>query len=128
MVGDIEKEDLLVLQEFRKILCYTREHLKHGETMDNEGRMNSGKKEMWNNFIKSTWFTSKLIDQNNPYNEELAALSPDILIVLIARKILKYIFHEVESVIVSDVEYPVIDESSKIFTFYNMYFVYLIFF
>ena len=36
MVGEIEKEDLSVLQEFRKILGYTREHLKYGETMNNE--------------------------------------------------------------------------------------------
>lgn len=118
MVGEIENEDLLVLQEFRDILVYKRKLLNLGEKMNYEIKQISNKKEIWNIFIKSTWFNSKLIDQNNPYNEELAALSPDVLAVLISRKILTHIFHEVESVIVSDVEYAVIDELSKLFTFY----------
>lgn len=118
MVGEIENEDLLVLQEFRDILGYKRKLLNLGEKMNYEIKQISNKKEIWNIFIKSIWFNSKLIDQNNPYNEELAALSPDVLAVLISRKILTHIFHEVESVIVSDVEYAVIDELSKLFTFY----------
>jgi hypothetical protein len=118
MVGEIENEDLLVLQEFRDILGYKRKLLNSGEKMNYELKQISNKKEIWNVFIKSTWFNSKLIDQNNPFNEELAALSPDVLAVLISRKILTHIFHEVESVIVSDIEYAVIDELSKLFTFY----------
>lgn len=83
--------------------------------MSLEEKSISTKKESWNNFIKSAWISSQLFDESDPINEALTLLSYDVLLNMITKKIFTYIFHDVESVTVLGIEYPFMNESSKIF-------------
>ena len=121
--GDIQEEDLLIIKEFPKVLACSRKRLKQGETMTTEENRLNAQKEMWNNFIKCSWIKSELIDLNDPFKEALTVVSIDSLIDLISKKIFKEIFFEIESVIVSGVEYPFMSEYSKFFiTLFYMWF------
>ena len=121
--GDIQEEDLLIIKEFPKMLACKRKKLKEGETMTIEENRINIQKEMWNSFIKCSWIKSELIDLNDPFKEALTVVSIDSLIDLISKKIFKEIFFEIESVIVSGVEYPFMSEYSKFFiTLFYMWF------
>ena len=83
--------------------------------MSLEEKSISTKKESWNNFIKSAWISSQLFDESDPINEALTLLSYDVLLNMITKEIFTCIFHDVESVTVLGIEYPFMNESSKIF-------------
>jgi len=105
------------------MLACKRKKLKEGETMTIEENRINIQKEMWNSFIKYSWIKSELIDLNDPFKEALTVVSIDSLIDLISKKIFKEIFFEIESVIVSGVEYPFMSEYSKFFiTLFYMWF------